>query len=121
MVAWSVCIQAALTIYDFSSPPRNCRHCTPPGVRQLPFEFCLFDIHRILELLRDAGLNTLMWPVFVEEGDVLIKNMLQPAQAEDNEVIQALLSKTADPAFSKSIVVWCLQRCVDSFDASALQ
>jgi len=26
-------------------------------------------IHHILELLRDAVLNTLMWPVFVEEGD----------------------------------------------------
>jgi len=26
-------------------------------------------------------------PVFVEEGDVLIKNMLQPAQAEDDQVI----------------------------------
>ena len=78
-------------------------------------------IHHILELLRDAVLNTLMWPVFVEEGDVLIKNMLQSAQAEDDEVIQALLPETANPAFSKSIGVWCLQRCVDGFDASTLQ
>jgi len=65
--------------------------------------------------------NPLMWPVVVEEVLVFIEYILQSVQAQDDQMVEALLAKTWNPAFGKRIGVGSLIRSFDMLESCAFQ
>jgi hypothetical protein len=62
-----------------------------------------------------------MRPVPIVESPVFVDDALQPAQAQDDRVIQALLMETPDPTLGKSIGVGRCVRRVNGINTRASQ
>ncbi len=80
-----------------------------------------FVNHQVTELFRYAIPNPLMWPVLVEEILVFIEHLLQPVQAQDDQMVEAFLAKTSNPTFGKRIGVGSLIRSFDRLESCAFQ
>ena len=59
--------------------------------------------------------------VFIKEANVLLANVVQMAQGETHEVVQALSFYSANPGFSVSVRIWCKERCSQASDAVTLE
>ncbi len=75
--------------------------------------------HLMIRLTWDLIANPLMWSVLIEEVFVFIEHILQPIQAQDDQMVEALLAKTSNPTFGKSIGVGSLIRSFDRLDQKA--
>ena len=62
-----------------------------------------------------------MWSVLIEEVLVFIEHILQSVQAQDDQMVEALLAKTSNPAFGKRIGVGSLIRSFDRLESCASQ
>jgi len=77
--------------------------------------------HLVTELFRDAIPNTLMWPVLVEKLLVAIKDMLQPAQPWNDQMIKTLSPNATHPSLRMCIRIGRLKRCFYRFNACLFQ
>ena len=73
--------------------------------------------HLMIRLTWDLIANPLMWSGLIEKILVFIEHILQSVQAQDDQMVQAILAKTSNPAFGKGIGVGSLIRSFDELNS----
>jgi hypothetical protein len=71
----------------------------------------------MIRLTWDLIANPLMWSGLIEEVLIFIEYILQSVQAHDDQMVEALLAKTSNPAFGKGIGVESLIRSFYEFNS----
>ena len=73
--------------------------------------------HFMIRLTWDLIANLLMWSGLIEEVFVFIKHALESVQAQNDQMVQALLAKTSNPTLGKGIGVGSLIRSFDELNS----
>ena len=55
--------------------------------------------------------------MFVEKANIRLADVIEMAQAEAEEVVEAFALESADPGFRKSVCIWRQQRCSQAADS----